>query len=70
MKIFELSNKGIESLQPAERETPIPGAEEVLLRVRAVSLNYRDLLIARDTYVGPVRYPLSRHPTARERWSK
>ena len=58
MKIFELSNKGIDSLHATDRKNPVPGAGEVLVRVRAVSLNYRDLLIARDTYGSPVRYPL------------
>ena len=36
--------KGIESLTLVERPDPTPGPRQVLVRVRATSLNYRDLL--------------------------
>jgi NADPH:quinone reductase-like Zn-dependent oxidoreductase len=35
-----------------ERETPQPGQGEVLIRVRACSINYRDQLMARGAYAG------------------
>ncbi len=38
------SPKGIDSLVPMERPDPLPGPRQVLVRVRATSLNYRDLL--------------------------
>lgn len=41
---------GLQSLQRAERPDPEPGPRDVLLRLRAVSLNYRDLAILRGTY--------------------
>jgi NADPH:quinone reductase-like Zn-dependent oxidoreductase len=45
MKAFEIAEpKGIDSLKMVERETPRPGPAEVLVRVRATSLNYRDLV--------------------------
>lgn len=51
MKIYRLENgSGFDSLQPSERPDPEPGPREVLLRLRAVSLNYRDLAILRGTY--------------------
>lgn len=36
--------KGIDSLTLVERPDPVPGPRQVLVRVRATSLNYRDLL--------------------------
>src|SRR5262249_44686978 len=45
MKTYEIAEaKGIDSLKLVERATPKPKASEVLLRVRATSLNYRDLV--------------------------
>ena len=44
------------SLQTSN-EIPKPGPTEVLLRVKAVSLNFRDLIIARNMY------PLDRKST-------
>lgn len=41
---------GIESLAWGRRPLPDPGAHEVRIRVRAVSLNYRDLVIASGHY--------------------
>jgi NADPH:quinone reductase-like Zn-dependent oxidoreductase len=42
--------RGQSSLERFERKTPAPGAHEVQVRVHAVSLNYRDLMIARGDY--------------------
>ena len=58
MKVFEQFEKGLGALRIVERDIPVPGAGEVLVRVGAASLNYRDILIARDTFMKPVRYPL------------
>jgi NADPH:quinone reductase-like Zn-dependent oxidoreductase len=45
MKCYVIpSPKGIESLQLVERPDPTPGPRQLLVRVRATSLNYRDLL--------------------------
>jgi NADPH:quinone reductase-like Zn-dependent oxidoreductase len=51
---------GIEALQLAERPDPRPGAGQVLVRMRAMSLNYRDLLVVRGVWrpTSP-RIPLS-----------
>lgn len=58
MKIYEQYEKGVGSIKAVERDVPVPGAGEVLVRIGAASLNYRDLMIARDTYGRPVRYPI------------
>jgi NADPH:quinone reductase-like Zn-dependent oxidoreductase len=51
MKVVELrARKGIESLMVCERPIPRPSPGEILLRIKAVTLNYRDLAIARGTY--------------------
>ena len=41
---------GVESLTLAERPEPAPGPHEVLVRIRAASLNYRDLVVLRGGY--------------------
>ncbi|MCC6919208.1 MAG: NAD(P)-dependent alcohol dehydrogenase [Alphaproteobacteria bacterium] len=44
MKAFELQNAvGLENLKLVERDVPKPGPNEVVLRMKAASLNYRDL---------------------------
>jgi len=42
--------KGIESLTLVDRPDPTPGPRQVLVRVRATSLNYRDLLTIEAQY--------------------
>jgi NADPH:quinone reductase-like Zn-dependent oxidoreductase len=41
---------GWDHLSFADRPDPVPGPGQVLLRVRAASLNYRDLLVAKGLY--------------------
>jgi len=40
------------ALRVVERPTPIPGPGQLLIRVRAVSLNYRDQAVVRGQYMG------------------
>jgi len=59
MRVYELRGAGLEQLVCVERPMPRPGPGQVLVRVHAASLNYRDLLIARGKYGrGSLRYPL------------
>ncbi|AFZ23408.1 Zn-dependent oxidoreductase, NADPH:quinone reductase [Cylindrospermum stagnale PCC 7417] len=59
MKAYELqSNAGIEALTLVDRPEPKPAASQVLIRVHAVSLNYRDLLVAEGAYGSGLTYPL------------
>ena len=45
MKTYEIADpKGIDNLKLVERDTPRPATGEVLVRLRATSLNYRDLV--------------------------
>jgi NADPH:quinone reductase-like Zn-dependent oxidoreductase len=58
MKVYEIqSNGGIEALALVDRPEPKPTTGEVLVKVKATSLNYRDLLVADGSY-GTVKYPL------------
>ncbi|MEL7188641.1 MAG: NAD(P)-dependent alcohol dehydrogenase [Pseudomonadota bacterium] len=51
MKAWEIGPRGgIESLRQVERNDPAPGADELLIKVSAAGLNFRDLLILRGHY--------------------
>jgi NADPH:quinone reductase-like Zn-dependent oxidoreductase len=59
MKCFELQNgSGFDALRQAERATPKPGPGQIVVRVRAASFNYRDVMIAGGGYAGRAKYPL------------
>lgn len=46
MKVFQIQDEwSIDHLKIAEREQPEPGPGEVLLQVKAASINYRDLVV-------------------------
>jgi NADPH:quinone reductase-like Zn-dependent oxidoreductase len=45
-----VAGKKAEALRRVDRAVPVPAAREVRVRVKAVSLNYRDLMIARGNY--------------------
>jgi NADPH:quinone reductase-like Zn-dependent oxidoreductase len=55
MKAYEIGlQDGLHSLRLAEHPDPIAGPGEAVLRVRAVCLNHRDMLVLQGTY-GPRR---------------
>ncbi len=59
MQVYEIQEpKGIDSVVLAERPDPKPGYGEVLVRLRAASLNYRDLSVARGSYGRGIPVPL------------
>lgn len=54
--VLEPGHQGLEALRQAEIATPVPGPGEILIRVRACSLNYRDQLLIQGRYFGgPIR---------------
>lgn len=56
MRAIEIGERnGLDSWRLVEREVPEVGRGQVLVRIQAVSLNYRDVLLADRTYGFPVR---------------
>lgn len=54
MKVFEVTvgSSSLDGLSVCERPDPAPGPGQVLVRMRAASLNFRDLAIVRGKYIG------------------
>ncbi len=51
MKAYEIQGSfGMDNLKCVERPDPAPGHGQVLVRMKAVSLNYRDLMMVRGHY--------------------
>ena len=68
MRAYQLpkGGAGIDALTKVDRPKPSPGHRQVLVKVAACSLNFRDLGIVRGTYRMPVaRQP---HSAVRRRW--
>ena len=58
MKLFEIQEFGINRLALMERERPKPGAGEVLVRMTAASLNYRDYMVVKGVYNPRLKRPM------------
>lgn len=60
MKVCELQGGfGIDSLQIVERAEPRPGPGQALVKMRAWSLNYRDLLLVKGQYNPKLKLPFT-----------
>ncbi|MBS1804450.1 MAG: NAD(P)-dependent alcohol dehydrogenase [Acidobacteria bacterium] len=57
MRVWQISSFGIDSLELVERPTPRPAPGEVLVKVQAVSLNYRDLMMVKGVYNPKMKLP-------------
>jgi NADPH:quinone reductase-like Zn-dependent oxidoreductase len=57
MHAVEAAAFGVDRLRVVERPTPRPGRGEILVRVRAASLNYRDLVILKGIYMPDLPLP-------------
>lgn len=54
MRAYEIrqGSRGLDGLRMVEKPEPVPGRGQILVRVRAVSLNYRDTLVVSGAYFG------------------
>ncbi|MBV9759578.1 MAG: NAD(P)-dependent alcohol dehydrogenase [Acidobacteriaceae bacterium] len=59
MKSFEIQEFGIENLRIAERPVPRPAAGEVLVKMTAASLNYRDYMVVKGVYNPRLKRPMA-----------
>jgi NADPH:quinone reductase-like Zn-dependent oxidoreductase len=57
MRVWQISSFGIDSLELVVRATPQPGPGEVLVKIHAVSLNYRDLMMVKGLYNPKMQLP-------------
>ncbi|MBN2446014.1 MAG: NAD(P)-dependent alcohol dehydrogenase [Phycisphaerae bacterium] len=57
MRRYEFDAFGLENLKLVQRDVPTPAAGEVVLDVKAMSLNYRDLLVTRGLYNPKLELP-------------
>jgi NADPH:quinone reductase-like Zn-dependent oxidoreductase len=58
MRVVELRDSfGLESLTVAERPEPKPAAGQVLVKMKAFSLNYRDLMVVKGLYNPKLKFP-------------
>jgi NADPH:quinone reductase-like Zn-dependent oxidoreductase len=57
MRVWQIPSFGVDSLEFVERPTPSPEAGEVLVKVRAVSFNYRDLMVVKGLYNPKLKLP-------------
>jgi NADPH:quinone reductase-like Zn-dependent oxidoreductase len=58
MRAFEIQKFGLESLTQVERPNPSTGAFHAIIKLRAASLNYRDLLTIEGKYNPRLPLPL------------
>lgn len=59
MRVMELAGGfGLDKLALAERPMPMPGPGQVLVRIKAAALNYRDLLLVQGLYNPKQKLPI------------
>ncbi len=58
MKSVEIQDFGIDNLAVVEREAPRPNPAEVLVKMSAASLNYRDYMTVKGAYNPKMRRPM------------
>jgi NADPH:quinone reductase-like Zn-dependent oxidoreductase len=58
MKAYEVQEFGIDRLSAVQREEPAAGEREVIVSMRAWSLNFRDLMVVRGEYNPKMRRPI------------
>src|SRR5260221_14600810 len=60
MKAYEIRDTfGVDALAVSDRPEPKPGLGQVVVNTRAVSLNFRDLLVVKGDYSRKLPLPMS-----------
>jgi NADPH:quinone reductase-like Zn-dependent oxidoreductase len=57
MHVWQISSFGVDSLEFVERPDPHPGPGQVVIRVHAISFNYRDLMMVKGLYNPKLKLP-------------
>lgn len=57
MQVWQISSFGVDSLEFTERPDPEPGPGQVVIRVHAISFNFRDLMMIKGLYNPKLRLP-------------
>lgn len=57
MRVYQVEQFGVENLRLVEAEEPTPARGEVVVRFRAASLNFRDLMVISGTYNPRMKLP-------------
>lgn len=57
MHVWQISSFGLEKLELTERPIPEPGPGQVLVKIHAISFNYRDLMMVKGLYNPKLKMP-------------
>lgn len=57
-KAFQLTDFAVKAIEECQREIRAPQGHEVLIAVKAASLNFRDLMVARGIYSKAIKLPV------------
>src|SRR5580700_841439 len=58
MRAYEITKFGFDELKLADRPEPRAGFGQVVVKVRAVSLNFRDLMVVKGQYNPKLKMPM------------
>ncbi len=57
MKVWQIGAFGVEKLEFVDRPMPEPGPGQVLVKIHAISFNFRDLMMAKGVYNPKLKLP-------------
>ena len=57
MRVWQISSFGVDFLEFAERPDPEPGPGQVVVRIHAISFNFRDLMMVKGLYNPKLKLP-------------
>src|ERR1700691_5917120 len=58
MRAYEITKFGLDELKLADRPEPQPGFGQVVVKVHAVSFNFRDLIVVKGQYNPKLKMPM------------